>query len=96
LQEFVIGAKATEIVERILSYSPKIVGFGIYIWNVEETAKVGHACAWRRMTVVLGGPEVSHETNEQEIVKLADYVITGWGDVTFPNCAAKSCTVRSR
>ena len=36
------------------------------------------------MTVVLGGPEVSFETNEQEICKLADYVVTGWGDVTFP------------
>jgi radical SAM superfamily enzyme YgiQ (UPF0313 family) len=86
LQEFVIGAKATEIVERILSYAPKIVGFGIYIWNVEETAKV--VAMLKRVapqvTVVLGGPEVSHETNEQEIVKLADYVITGWGDVTFP------------
>ncbi|MTV41438.1 B12-binding domain-containing radical SAM protein [Duganella radicis] len=86
LQEFVIGAKATEIVERILSYSPKIVGFGIYIWNVEETTKV--VAMLKRVapqvTVVLGGPEVSHETNEQEIVRLADYVITGWGDVTFP------------
>jgi uridylate kinase len=57
LQEFVIGAKATEIVERILSYSPKIVGFGIYIWNVEETAKVV-AMLKRvapRVTVVGGG-----------------------------------------
>lgn len=36
------------------------------------------------VTIVLGGPEVSHETNEQEICRLADYVVTGWGDVTFP------------
>lgn len=86
IQEFVIGAKATEIVERILSYAPTIVGFGIYIWNVEETTKV-IAMLKRvapQVVVVLGGPEVSHETNEQEVVKLADYVINGWGDVTFP------------
>src|SRR3954471_8308698 len=86
LQEFVIGAKTTEIVERILAHSPRIVGFGIYIWNVEESTKV--VAMLKRVaphvTVVLGGPEVSYESSEQEIVKLADYLITGWGDVTFP------------
>ena len=34
--------------------------------------------------IILGGPEVSHETLEQEIVHLSDHVITGWGDVSFP------------
>jgi hypothetical protein len=34
--------------------------------------------------VVLGGPEVSYETAEQRICALADYVVTGWGDVSFP------------
>src|ERR1700752_3204445 len=86
LQEFVIGAKTTEIVERILANQPKIVGFGIYIWNVEETTKV--VAMLKRVaphvTIILGGPEVSYEPGEQEIVKLADYLITGWGDVTFP------------
>jgi radical SAM superfamily enzyme YgiQ (UPF0313 family) len=86
MHEFVIGAKTTEVVERILAHKPRIVGFGIYIWNVEETTKV--VAMLKRVApeviVVLGGPEVSHETNEQAIVKLADYVVTGWGDVTFP------------
>jgi radical SAM superfamily enzyme YgiQ (UPF0313 family) len=86
IQEFVIGAKTTEIVERILQHNPTIVGFGIYIWNVEETNKVVGMLkrVAPQVTVVLGGPEVSYETNEQDIVKQADYVITGWGDVTFP------------
>jgi hypothetical protein len=30
--------------------------------------------------VVLGGPEVSFEVDQQEICRLADHVITGWGD----------------
>ena len=34
--------------------------------------------------IVLGGPEVSHEVDQQEICRLADHVITGWGDVSFP------------
>ena len=33
--------------------------------------------------VVLGGPEVSYETDQLEISQLADYVITGEGDVAF-------------
>jgi radical SAM superfamily enzyme YgiQ (UPF0313 family) len=86
IQEFVIGAKTTEMVERILSTQPKIVGFGVYIWNVDETTRL--VATLKRVaphvTIVLGGPEVSYETGEQEIARLADYVVTGWGDVTFP------------
>jgi len=86
IQEFVIGAKTTDLVERILAHGPRIVGFGVYIWNVEETTRL--VAMLKRVapdvTIILGGPEVSHETGEQEIVKLADYVVTGWGDVTFP------------
>ena len=86
LQEFVIGSKTTEIVERILAHRPRIVGIGVYIWNVEETAKV--VAMLKRVApdivIVLGGPEVSHETQEQQIVQLADYVVTGWGEATFP------------
>ncbi|RUT67596.1 B12-binding domain-containing radical SAM protein, partial [Flavobacterium cupreum] len=40
LQEFVIGAKTTEVVEKLLSHAPRIIGFGVYIWNVDETTKV--------------------------------------------------------
>ncbi|MFC7515414.1 DUF4080 domain-containing protein [Herbaspirillum sp. GCM10030257] len=86
LQEFVIGAKTTDVVERLLAHQPRIIGFGVYIWNVEETTRV--VALLKRVapqvTVVLGGPEVSYESQEQHIVQLADYLVTGWGDVTFP------------
>ena len=86
LKEFVIGAKTTEIVERLLAHQPRIIGFGVYIWNVEETTRV--VAMLKRVapdvTIVLGGPEVSFESGEQQIVQLADYLVTGWGDVTFP------------
>ncbi|GGI55261.1 B12-binding domain-containing radical SAM protein [Oxalicibacterium solurbis] len=86
IHEFVIGTRAVDIVERVLEHQPRIVGFGVYIWNVEETVKV--VALLKRVapnvTIVLGGPEVSYETEGQEIVRLADYTVTGWGDVTFP------------
>ena len=91
LQEFVIGTKTTEIVERLLLTKPRIIGFGIYIWNVEETTKV--VAMLKRVApeviIILGGPEVSHEPGEQAIVQLADYLITGWGDVTFPKLCSE-------
>lgn len=85
LQEFVIGTKTSEIVEKLLAHQPRIIGLGIYIWNVEETTKVVSMLkrVAPHVVIVLGGPEVSHEPNEQPIVQLADYVVTGWGDVTF-------------
>ena len=86
LQEFVIGVRAADVVEKLLALEPKIIGFGVYIWNVDELTRI--VALLKRVapqvTVVLGGPEVSHETGEQEIIRLADYVITGWGDITFP------------
>jgi len=90
IQEFVIGAKTTDLLERLLSWQRAdeklIIGFGVYIWNVEETTRL--VALIKRVApeiiIVLGGPEVSYETQEQAIVGMADYVITGWGDVSFP------------
>lgn len=86
LQEFVIGTKTADIVEKLLAHDPQVIGFGVYIWNVEETTKV--VAMLKRVApqvvVVLGGPEVSYESGEQAIVQLADYLVTGWGDITFP------------
>ena len=85
LVEFVIGTRTADIVEKLLAHAPAIIGFGIYIWNVEETTKL--VAMLKRVAphvkIILGGPEVSHESGEQPIVALADYLITGWGDVSF-------------
>jgi radical SAM superfamily enzyme YgiQ (UPF0313 family) len=86
IMEFILQHKPEDIVEAVLAAQPKIVGFGVYIWNVEETTKVLGLLkrVAPEVIVVLGGPEVSYEHAEQEIVRLADFVITGWGDVSFP------------
>ena len=86
LREFVIQQRPTQIVEELLGLSPRVIGFGVYIWNVLETTQVVRLIKALRpdIKIVLGGPEVSHETDEQDICRLADHVITGWGDVSFP------------
>jgi len=86
LREFVIGQPATRIVEELLALQPEVIGLGIYIWNVVETTQVVRLLKALRpdIRIVLGGPEVSHEIEQQEICRLADHVVTGWGDVSFP------------
>ena len=85
IHEFVIGQKTEEIVEKLLAERPRIIGIGVYIWNVEESTRlVAQLKAVSPETIiVLGGPEVSFEIDEQRICNLADHVITGWGDVSF-------------
>jgi radical SAM superfamily enzyme YgiQ (UPF0313 family) len=86
LREFVIQQRPTQIVEELLALDPKIIGLGIYIWNVVEATQVVRLLKTLRpdIKIILGGPEVSFETAEQDICRLADHVITGWGDVSFP------------
>ncbi len=86
IMEFILQNRSEEIVEALLAAQPRIIGFGVYIWNVTEITRVVALlkCVAPHITVVLGGPEVSYECNEQEIVRMADYVITGWGDISFP------------
>jgi radical SAM superfamily enzyme YgiQ (UPF0313 family) len=85
IAEFDINLRPLDIAEALLAREPKIIGFGVYIWNVTETTEV--IAAIRRIRpeikIILGGPEVSYETEGQPIVALADHVITGEGDLKF-------------
>jgi radical SAM superfamily enzyme YgiQ (UPF0313 family) len=86
LREFTIARKPQDVADELIRLNPAIVGFGVYIWNVTQTCEVVRLLKQQcpGITIVLGGPEVSHEVNSQDIVRLADHVITGWGDVSFP------------
>lgn len=83
--EFDISQRPLDVVEAILAREPKIVGVGVYIWNAEQSLRVVADLKRIRpdLLIVLGGPEVSHETDRQEIVALADYVLTGEADLAF-------------
>jgi radical SAM superfamily enzyme YgiQ (UPF0313 family) len=85
LVEFDINQRSLDITEMILAREPKIIGFGVYIWNVAPTMEVVAAIKRLRpeIKIILGGPEVSYETENQSIVQLADHVITGEADLKF-------------
>jgi radical SAM superfamily enzyme YgiQ (UPF0313 family) len=85
IKEFIIQTRAIDIVEQILACKPDIVGFGVYIWNIVETTDVVSLLKViaPEIKIVLGGPEVSYETEQQAIVASADYVLTGPADISF-------------
>ena len=87
LLEFIINSRPIDIVESLLKDNPKIIGLGVYIWNAEETLQVVKLLKQvsPETIIILGGPEVTYETEVQEIVSLVDYVITGQADITFKN-----------
>jgi len=95
LREYTIHRAPAEVVADLLATlgepqgEVQIIGLGVYIWNVTQTLEVLRLLKAARpeVRVVLGGPEVSHEVDQQPITALADFVITGWGEVSF----AKLC-----
>src|SRR5439155_26465850 len=63
LAEFDINQRPIDIAEALLAWDPKIIGFGVYIWNVARTTEVVAAIKAVRpeVTIILGGPEVSYQ-----------------------------------
>lgn len=85
LMEFTIHKDPTLIAQEILSHNPRIVGLGVYIWNTTQTLPVVEKIKELspETIVVLGGPEVSYESEGQVICQKADYVIKGEADFLF-------------
>jgi hypothetical protein len=84
--EFTIQEQTINIVEKLLSFQPKIICFGAYIWNINELTDV--ILMLREIapdvTVIIGGPEVSHQPDVPEICHRVDYVVAGPGEKALP------------
>lgn len=83
--EFEISQRPAEVAEAILLRRPRLIGLGVYIWNAQPMlalVRILKSVA-PEVVVVLGGPEVSHESEQQELCRLADHVIRGEADVAF-------------
>lgn len=85
IREWTIKENPRQIVEEILAHNPKIVGFGVYIWNTDEVYQCLSILksVSPETIVVLGGPEISYETELQPHFAKADFVITGEADFSF-------------
>lgn len=74
-----------DVAETILAHRPRIVGLGVYVWNLEASARL--AATLKELDpalfIVVGGPEVSHELEAHPWLSRVDCVITGEADVEF-------------
>lgn len=85
IHEYTIIQNPKDIAEKILAKNPEIVGFGVYIWNTRQTLEVIQTIkkVVPQIAIVLGGPEISYETEPQELFKFCDYVIKGEAEFLF-------------
>ena len=83
--EFTIQQNIDDILEKIIEKKPNIVGFSVYIWNIIETTMLIKELKVLRpdIVIIIGGPEVSYEYENTDIYQTADYLITGWGEISF-------------
>ena len=90
IEEFTIHQRPVDIVEKLLKQNPRIVCFGVYIWNAEEVSET--VALIKQISpetlIVIGGPEVSHAPDLPAFAELADYIIEGAGEISF----RKLCT----
>ncbi len=85
IYEFTSHLKTPNIVETLLLDKPRIIGFGVYIWNVDITYQVVRLIKTLEpeIVIVIGGPEVSYEYQQQKIFQWADHLICGAADLSF-------------
>jgi hypothetical protein len=83
--EFDLQARPVDVAEQLLARRPRIIGLGVYVWNVALIAELVELLATLapEVVVVLGGPEVSFELDAQPWTRHATAVIAGEGEQAF-------------
>ncbi len=92
LAEYTINHQCEEILRGIYRYSPKVVGFSCYIWNISCVLQV--AADLRKVLpevkILLGGPEVSYDATQLlEKYPFVDVILVGEGEATFRELLAR-------
>ena len=82
--EHTIKESPESIVESWLSHNPKIIGLGIYIWNIEVMEKSITLLKATRpeVAIIVGGPEVSYGISKA-LDKHIDYIVQLEGEDAF-------------
>ncbi len=94
--EFDGHAAAEDVAARILAAQPAVCGLGVYIWNVGTLTRVAEILKAARpdLLIVLGGPEVSHGTDDLRIAEVADCIVAGEGEEAFRTLCAEALAGR--
>jgi len=84
--EFHLKQPPSTIAEILIGLKPRILGAGVYIWNLREITEVIQIVkrVLPETVVIIGGPEVSYEYEDLEIFKEADFLVRGEGELILP------------
>lgn len=82
IREFTVHEPKENVLARILACSPDVVAFSVYIWNRRETLELVDSLRTVKpeIRLVLGGPEVSFETNDFFNRHQVDAIVCGEGE----------------
>ncbi|WP_442601678.1 B12-binding domain-containing radical SAM protein [Paenibacillus sp. KN14-4R] len=86
IAEYTIKDPVMHIVSELFQKQPTVLGFSCYIWNIEETIKVIQTIKkiMPELTIVLGGPEVSYDTEYwMNRIPEVDFIVMGEGEETL-------------
>lgn len=86
IAEYTIKDPSMSIAADLFSRKPDVIGFSCYIWNIEETITVVDMLrkVLPDVKIVLGGPEVSYDTEEwMNRLQGVDFIVMGEGEETF-------------
>jgi radical SAM superfamily enzyme YgiQ (UPF0313 family) len=83
--EYTIKDNFDEIIKDMKIDQYDIIGFSCYIWNIELITDIlNHIKShFNNKTIILGGPEVSYDYDLYLLDNLAQFIITGEGELTF-------------
>lgn len=97
--EFALRQPLKEKLEPILEETPRVLALSVYIWNHKATLALLEAleASWLekgspRPVIVLGGPEVSYLPENAPLVRKADWVVRGEGELVFRALAEEILT----
>jgi len=84
--EHTIQDSPESMVKSWLSHNPKVIGLGVYIWNIEVMEKAIILLKETRpeIAIIVGGPEVSYGVSIQ-MDKNVDYIVQLEGEDVFKN-----------
>lgn len=86
LVEYTIKDPVMNMVSDLYQKEPDVIGFSCYIWNIEETITLISMLKKIKpdLKIVLGGPEVSYDTQYwMERLRDVDFIVMGEGEETF-------------
>jgi radical SAM superfamily enzyme YgiQ (UPF0313 family) len=81
--EYTIKDSINDIVDTLNQSSYDIIGFSVYIWNVNMVLDILKDLHHQERTIILGGPEVSYDCEFFLQQSNVDFIIRGEGEIVF-------------